>query len=125
MQKNQSSRSIGDIGENAVCDFLIRNGYEIVKRNFTVRGGEIDIIAMKNGVTAFVEVKTRQVGALEECEQAITAYKKRHIVKTAEVYISRLDEPCECRFDVAAVQIRDNKIVHLKYYVNAFDASIC
>lgn len=124
MQKNQSSRSIGDMGESAVCDFLVRNGYEIVKRNFTVRGGEIDIIARKNGVTAFVEVKTRKVGALEECEQAVTEYKRRHIVKTAEIYISKLDEPCQCRFDVAAVQVKNNKIVRLRYYVAAFDASI-
>lgn len=112
------------MGESAVCDFLVRNGYEIVKRNFTVRGGEIDIIARKNGVTAFVEVKTRKVGALEECEQAVTEYKRRHIVKTAEIYISKLDEPCQCRFDVAAVQVRNNKIVRLRYYVAAFDASI-
>lgn len=112
------------MGESAVCDFLVRNGYEIVKRNFTVRGGEIDIIARKNGVTAFVEVKTRKVGALEECEQAVTEYKRRHIVKTAEIYISKLDEPCECRFDVAAVQVKNNKIVRLRYYVAAFDASI-
>ena len=38
-------RKAGNIGEDAVCGFLVRHGYEIIKRNFTVRGGEIDIIA--------------------------------------------------------------------------------
>lgn len=123
MQKNQSSRSIGDIGENAVCDFLVRHGYDVIARNYTVRGGEIDIIASKNDTIAFVEVKTRKVGALEEGEQAITEYKKRHIIKTAEIYYSTLDKPCSCRFDVAVVQIQNNKVVHLRYYVAAFDAS--
>ena len=37
-------RKAGNIGEDAVCGFLVRHGYEIIKRNFTVRGGEIDII---------------------------------------------------------------------------------
>ena len=40
-------RKAGNIGEDAVCGFLVRHGYKIIKRNFTVRGGEIDIIAEK------------------------------------------------------------------------------
>lgn len=123
MQKNQSSRSIGNTGEDAVCGFLERHGYRIICRNFTVRGGEIDIIAEKNGVIAFVEVKTRSVGALEEGEAAITEYKKRHIIKTAEIFMSRLKSPCTCRFDVATVQTDRGGIVRLRYYVAAFDAS--
>ena len=51
-------RKAGNIGEDAVCGFLVRHGYEIIKRNFTVRGGEIDIIAKKADIIAFVEVKT-------------------------------------------------------------------
>ena len=51
-------RKAGNIGEDAVCGFLVRHGYEIIKRNFTVRGGEIDIIAEKADIIAFVEVKT-------------------------------------------------------------------
>lgn len=123
MQKEQTSRGIGDIGEQAVCDFLERNGYEILKRNFTVRGGEIDIIAYKNQVIAFVEVKTRKEDALCEGEQAITEYKKQHIIKTAEIFYSRLNKPCQCRFDVAVVELKKDGIKRLKYYVAAFDAS--
>lgn len=123
MSENQTSRSIGNLGESAVCDFLVRNGYKILKRNFTVRGGEIDIIAEKNGTIAFVEVKTRKEGSLTEAEQAITAGKKRHIIRTAEIFLEKLNEPRNCRFDVAAVQVSDRKVTHLKYYVSAFDAS--
>ena len=50
-QKN--SRKTGDIGEQATADFLVKNGYEILRRNYTVRGGEIDmhnLTKMKNAV---------------------------------------------------------------------------
>ena len=60
-------RKAGNIGEDAVCGFLVRHGYEIIKRNFTVRGGEIDIIAEKADIIAFVEVKTREHGSLTSC----------------------------------------------------------
>lgn len=123
MSEKLTSRSIGNIGEDAVCSFLQRNGYEIVKRNFTVRGGEIDIIARKENMLAFVEVKTRKEGSLTQGEEAINDYKKSHIIKTAEIFYYKLNEPCDCRFDVAVVQVSDKKVTHLKYYVGAFDAS--
>ncbi len=121
-QKN--SRKTGNIGEQATAEFLQRHGYEILKRNYTVRGGEIDIIASKNGTTAFVEVKTRKEAPLEEGEQAITPVKKKRIVAAAQRYIDEVMKNCEsCRFDVAVVTVSDNAVKHLKYYVNAFDGS--
>lgn len=71
-----NAKTIGNTGENAVCDFLMRNGYEIIKRNFTIKGGEIDIIALKEKTVAFVEVKTRKPNALVDGESAITEKKK-------------------------------------------------
>lgn len=64
-------RKAGNIGEDAVCGFLVRHGYEIIKRNFTVRGGEIDIIAEKADIIAFVEVKTREHGSLISAEELL------------------------------------------------------
>lgn len=125
MQSYQKkSREIGDVGEQATADFLERNGYEIVKRNYTVRGGEIDIIARKNGVTAFVEVKTRKPSPLEKGEQAITLTKRKRIIAAAQRYIDEVSKDCEsCRFDVAVVTVSDNVVKRLKYYVGAFDSS--
>ena len=121
-QKN--SRKIGDIGEQATADFLLRHGYEILRRNYTVRGGEIDIIARKGSMTCFVEVKTRQPSPLEEGEQAITPTKKKRIVAAAQRFIDEVKSDCEdCRFDVAVVTVSDNTVKHLKYYVGAFDGS--
>jgi putative endonuclease len=118
-----STRDIGNIGEQAVCDFLIRHGYEIVKRNYTVRGGEIDIIARKGDTYALVEVKTRKQGALSSGEEAVTASKKKHLIYAAERFYSTLESDAVCRFDVAAVTVDGGRVVSLKYYVSAFDAS--
>lgn len=119
-----NAKTIGNKGENAVCEFLERHGYEIIKRNFTIRGGEIDIIAMKENVTAFVEVKTRKPDALESGENAITYSKKQFIVKTAQAYIDKFgNNDSLYRFDVAVVTMDKDRILKLKYYAGAFDAS--
>ena len=125
MQKNQNCnyREIGDVGEEATAQFLIKNGYEILKRNYTVRGGEIDIIAKKGDLIAFVEVKTRRKNSTTTGEDAITKSKKQFIIRTAERFLMTLNEPCDCRFDVAVAEVKDMKIMRLKYYVSAFDAS--
>ncbi|WP_124101221.1 YraN family protein [Ruminococcus sp. Marseille-P6503] len=123
MKEKISSRKLGDIGEDAVCRFLQKNQYEILDRNFTIRGGEIDIVARKNGVVVFVEVKTRKRNSLTSGEEAVDALKRKHIIKAAERYLCGLEKPFPCRFDVAAVELDKNRAVKLKYYVAAFDAS--
>lgn len=117
-------RKAGNIGEDAVCGFLVRHGYEIIKRNFTVRGGEIDIIAEKADIIAFVEVKTRTIGSMTSAEEAVDLRKQRLIIRTAQAYLQNAAQPLQCRFDVAAVETESGKVKKLRYYVNAFDASM-
>lgn len=117
-------RKAGNIGEDAVCGFLVRHGYEIIKRNFTVRGGEIDIIAEKADTIAFVEVKTRTIGSMTSAEEAVDLRKQRLIIRTAQAYLQNAAQPLQCRFDVAVVETEGGKVKKLRYYVNAFDASM-
>ena len=117
-------RKAGNIGEDAVCGFLVRHGYEIIKRNFTVRGGEIDIIAEKADIIAFVEVKTRTIGSMTSAEEAVDLRKQRLIIRTAQAYLQNVEQPLQCRFDVATVETGGGKVKQLRYYVNAFDASM-
>lgn len=51
-------RKLGDIGENCACEYLKRQGYQIIERNYLRKWGEIDIIARKGPVLHFVEVKS-------------------------------------------------------------------
>lgn len=117
-------RKASNIGEDAVCGFLVRHGYEIIKRNFTVRGGEIDIIAEKADIIAFVEVKTRTIGSMTSAEEAVDLRKQRLIIRTAQAYLQNAAQPLQCRFDVAVVETEGGKVKKLRYYVNAFDASM-
>ena len=66
---------IGRLGETAVCRQLEQQGYSIVRRNFCVRGGEIDIIAENGEYLAFVEVKTRKPNSLTSGFDDVTAKK--------------------------------------------------
>ena len=52
-------RLVGDIGEDFAADYLITKGFEIIKRNYLRKWGEIDLVAEKRGVLYFVEVKTQ------------------------------------------------------------------
>ncbi len=52
------SRAKGNLAEDKACKFLDENGFMIVERNFYSRFGEIDIIASKDEVLHFVEVKS-------------------------------------------------------------------
>jgi putative endonuclease len=53
-----NSREKGNIGEGIACTFLMKRGFDIVEKNYLKKWGEIDIIARKNGVINFIEVKS-------------------------------------------------------------------
>ena len=116
-------RKTGGAGEEAVCRFLEKNGYTVLARNYTVRGGEIDIIAAKGEIIAFVEVKLRKEGALVSGEEAVNYSKRKHLIYAAERYMLQYGEGRCGRFDVAAVEVKRDGRLSLKYYVSAFDAS--
>lgn len=116
-------KELGNFGEDAVALYLERKGYTILKRNFRIKGGEIDIIAEKDGIIAFAEVKTRTPDPLVNGFEAVTAAKKKRIIRTAEVYSMRYPHDFQPRFDVVWVTVSDGKVTDLQYIENAFDAS--
>lgn len=120
MSGRANKREIGVLGENAVCEMLQQRGAEILRRNFTVRGGEIDIIAQLGEYLLFVEVKTRRPGSLVSGTAAVDAKKQRFIIRTAEAYL--LQYPCDLqpRFDVAEVEYSGSLVRHIEYIENAF-----
>lgn len=117
-----STREIGDSGENLTAYYLERAGYSILCRNYTVRGGEIDIIAEKDGVIAFVEVKSRDISAFESGVYAVTKKKQRRIIRASQEYLFRIGSESQPRYDVADVAFSDGKPLKLRYYDNAFSA---
>ena len=110
------------MGEDAVCAYLEQNHAEIICRNFTVRGGEIDIIAATGELLLFVEVKTRRPGALQSGAAAVTRQKQQRIIRAAEAYL--LKNPCDLqpRFDVAEVEYSGRFVRQIAYFESAFYA---
>ena len=112
-----NSRSVGDSREELVAKWLVEREYEILERNFQCKLGEIDIIAQKDNVIVFIEVKFRTSRSSGYAEEAVSKEKQRKICSTADFYrmINGITEQTGFRFDVIA--ITDGK---LKHYENAF-----
>ena len=81
------SREKGNIAEDNACVFLLNNGYMIIERNFYSRFGEIDVIATKEEVFHFVEVKSAL--DYELAIQNITPTKLSRFIKTVNVYLKK------------------------------------
>jgi len=81
------ARSFGNSSETLAADFLASQGYRIIDRKFTIRGGEIDIVAAREESVAFVEVKARP--SHEEGMEAITEGQRRRVARAASVWLAR------------------------------------
>jgi putative endonuclease len=105
--------------ESRCAAWLIAKGYRIIARRFRTRAGEIDIIARRRGVTAFVEVKAR--ATLDEAAYAVTQFQQRRIIAAAEAWLARHPQYAndELRFD--AMLIAPGKLP--RHLVAAFDAT--
>ena len=114
-----NNRRIGDIEEIRAVDFLEKNGYEIIERNFRCKFGEIDIIARNEDYLVFVEVKYRSSMLYGSPAEAINLKKQQRIYKVAQFYILKKRIPMDfpVRFD--AVLIIGGEISVVK---NAFGA---
>lgn len=119
-----NSNETGKIGEEAVCNYLIGMGYEIESRNYRIKGGEIDIVAVNDGYIAFVEVKSRRPDSMVSGFEAINRRKKGLIIKTAYDYcIKHPDNLLQPRFDIAEVIINNGIVISIDYIQNAYDAT--
>lgn len=108
--------SLGKRGEEIACAYLREKRYRIVARNWRAKVGEIDIIAEKNGVFVFVEVKTRRSAAFGYPEESVTEKKRQHLMRAAELYCQtqRIEKPR--RIDVVAVIIGENNVPQFKHF---------
>lgn len=86
MRDREKNRlNIGKRGEEISVDFLEKKGYSIIATNVRVQGSEIDIIATREGILCFIEVKTRSYG-VGSAERAVGYKKLQHIKKAALGY---------------------------------------
>ena len=113
----------GGTGERLTAEFLRKNGFSIIKRNYHCRYGEIDIIAENDEFILFVEVKTRSVDFISDGFEAVTKSKQKLIIKAAAEYFYRCGSDKQPRFDVVSIVLDGKKVVGFNYITDAFDAS--
>ncbi len=110
----------GRAAEQAAAAHLEREGYHILARNARVGRGEIDIVARRGRVLAFVEVKARRSAACGTPEEAVTPWKQHQIARLATLWLAGrpgLERAVtEIRFDVVAVDLaaRPPGVRHLR-----------
>ncbi|MFI3301097.1 MAG: YraN family protein [Candidatus Gastranaerophilales bacterium] len=110
-----NNRKLGNIGEDLACEYLIKNGYEILDRNkHFSRLCEIDIIAKFKSTTVFVEVKTRTSNSFGTPFESITKTKYQNIKTGVELYLAE-NKVKSYQIDVIGITLNPElKIKHLK-----------
>lgn len=116
-------RAQGNAAEERACRHLEGAGFTIVERNFRTHCGEIDIVARKEDVLVFVEVRSREDADFGTPEESVDLRKRRRIVRAARDYLSNVPPSSwrEARFDVIAIE-GSGAIATLRHYPAAFDA---
>ncbi|MCI1958563.1 MAG: YraN family protein [Clostridia bacterium] len=118
MSKDKN-KAKGDFGERLAARELVKKGYEIVKRNYRKRDGEIDIIAKKDNLIVFVEVKLRLGTQNGMPSEAVDAKKQMKIIETAKNFISEKNiSDFEFRFDVIEILVLEK--IYIRHIENAF-----
>ncbi|MCQ2480469.1 MAG: YraN family protein [Clostridia bacterium] len=108
-------------GEVFAARYLRDNGYSIISANYNCRMGEVDIIAEKDGVTAFVEVKTRNENPIATPAESVDFHKQMRVTAAAKVYMREIKEELNSRFDVIEVTLDSNlKLLKINHIKNAF-----
>ena len=94
----------GRAGEDAALAFLMKQGLELVERNFRCKGGEIDLIMLQRDSLVFVEVRKRADMRHGGAAASVTAAKQARLIIAAQVFLQRYRQPPACRFDVLAIE---------------------
>ena len=117
-----AGNGLGRRGEEAACAYLERIGYTVVERNWQIRSGEIDIIALDGSTLVLCEVKTRRSERAGTAEEAVSATKRKRLVRLAEAYLTTAARAAErVRFDVVAIRVIAEDRALLRHYRAAFE----
>jgi len=112
----------GILAENLAADYLKKNGYVILNRNFRFQKAEIDIIAEIDGLIVVVEVKARSTDFFILPQEAITKAKIKSIVSAANHFMEEFNKDQEVRFDIISVLPDKNGALIIEHIPDAFEA---
>lgn len=114
---------LGERGEALAWNFLRKRGYSILERNYRTRFGEMDVVARKDGVLIFLEVKTRRDHRFGLPSEAVDWKKRRRLTRVAYTYLqSRGLEDNAARFDILSVTWDGSREPQFSLLEDAFPA---
>lgn len=114
------NQRFGALGERIAERWLTKKGWRIVYRRFRVGHRDIDLVAQRDDVIAFVEVKARKGAEFGDPVEAVHQRKQRDLTKSAKVWIDRHGRAGELyRFDVVGILVAEEKVL-VKHVENAF-----
>lgn len=113
------NRNIGNQGEAMAIEYLQKQGYLIIEKNWTTGHKEIDIIAQQEDIYIFVEVKTRTTTLHGMPEESISARKIESVIEAARIYLYDKKYK-DIRFDVISILLQKNKEPELLHIKDAF-----
>lgn len=111
---------LGKLGEDLATEFLQKEGYEILDRNWTFQKAEIDIISQKDEILAIVEVKTRSSTAFGLPQDFVKPKQIQSLVKAVNQYVITNDIDLEIRFDIIALHKDATGQFVIEHIENAF-----
>ncbi|MGI5970734.1 MAG: YraN family protein [Oscillospiraceae bacterium] len=117
------TKLLGRWGEAEAAKYLREKGYELLAAGYRTRFGEIDLIARKGGIIAFVEVKLRKNDSFAPAREYVDKNKRERLRITASMWLARQENEPICRFDVIEIYAPEGektikpRINHIK---NAF-----
>jgi putative endonuclease len=110
---------LGKLGEDLAVEFLEKEGYEILEKNWTFQKAEVDIIAKKENILAIIEVKTRSSLDFGLPQDFVKPKKIQLLVKAVNEYVIINDLDIEVRFDIIAVH-KERDTFAIEHILDAF-----
>ncbi len=121
MSDRTQKQKIGEKGEALACRYLQKQGWTVIFRNYRTPFGELDIIARKRDMLAFVEVKTRTSSDYGWPSQAVDSKKQRRLWLSAQFFLKRNPglSDLAMQMDIIEILIREG-LPYLRHLENAF-----
>ena len=117
-----STKVLGKWGEACAAEYLRKKKYKLIGANYYTRFGEIDLIAEKKGIIAFIEVKLRKNSNFAAAREFVSVSKQNKIRASAELWLAANATKLQPRFDVIEIYAPDgaNGKVIVEHIENAF-----
>ena len=118
----KNTSEFGQWAEWHVAQYIKSKGYEIVDRNYSKKWGEIDIVAKKEGILVFIEVKAnkREIAGFEP-ERRINSEKLRRLNRAIQTYLASRKYPADQKHqvDIASLTLdQDRGVAKIKHFKN-------